>query len=303
MGGGGGGWFTKQPINLQTHEGNTKRLKYESDVNDRLGQLLKGYNDRDVKAIGKYLEKIHAAISQNGNEAIDLLLGGSISKHTYVDGLSDVDVLARIKDVGHDEATPAEFLAKFSKEIGKKIPEASIKVGALAVSVKFPDGHEIQILPAVETKAGIKIPGSSTDKWSGVIRPQDFAAKLTETNSKLGGKLVPVIKLFKALVSNNLAPQQKLSGYHAESLAIEAFKDYSGGLNYKDMLGHLCNKSSTLVLSPIKDKTGQSVHVDNYLGDSQSAERKSLSTTLKGITNKLKAADDSCSPENFEGLF
>jgi hypothetical protein len=49
-------------------------------------------------------------------------------------------------------------------------------------------------------------------------------------------------------------------------MAIEAFKKLSGKDTSKDMLLHFCREATNLVKSPIQDKTGQSLHVDDYLG-------------------------------------
>ena len=70
----------------------------------------------------------------------------------------------------------------------------------------------------------------------------------------------------------------KMSGYHIESLAIDAFKDYQGPLDPKTMLVHLLGHSMEAVKKPIVDSTGQSRHVDEYLGQTDSNLRKGAST-------------------------
>jgi len=106
----------------------------------------------------------------------------------------------------------------------------------------------------------------------------------------LGGKVVPVIKLAKII--NSQQPEAlQLTGYHVESLAIESFKTYSGPLNPKAMLEHFFDTSRALVLAPIRDKTGQSVHVDAYLGPAKSKNRKEVSAALDRIHRRMKNAD------------
>ena len=73
-------------------------------------------------------------------------------------------------------------------------------------------------------------------------------------------------------------PGRKMSGYHIESLAIDAFKDYQGPLDPKTMLVHLLEHSMEAVTNPIVDSTGQSRHVDEYLGQADSNLRKGAST-------------------------
>ena len=55
--------------------------------------------------------------------------------------------------------------------------------------------------------------------------------------------------------------RDKISGYHMESLAIEAFRNYQGPHDLKSTLRHFLDHSSRAVLKPITDPTGQSRHV------------------------------------------
>lgn len=53
--------------------------------------------------------------------------------------------------------------------------------------------------------------------------PENFQMALSERNEQCGGKLVPTIKLAKAVIGS-LPEKQRLTGYHVESLAIAAFR-------------------------------------------------------------------------------
>ena len=75
----------------------------------------------------------------------------------------------------------------------------------------------------------------------------------------MDGRVVPVVKLAKAMADCFITrPKRKIPGYHMESLAIDAFKDYQDPLKVKTMLGHLFGHSMNAVKSPITDSTGQS---------------------------------------------
>ena len=134
------------------------------------------------------------------------------------------------------------------------------------------------------------------------INPEAFFKKLTETNSRYGGKVVPVIKLAKIINDRQPEPLQ-LTGDPIESMAIEAFKGYTAVLNPKTMLVHLFDRARTLVLSPVKDRTGQSVHVDDYLGPANSEDRKAVSAVLDRVSRRMKNADVLRSKEQWMGLF
>jgi hypothetical protein len=305
MGGGGGNfnWPSKTSPNdfLRRTTSETQRSTYQSELNNYLQDLLADYNNRNVEAIQKHLDTIANAISKDIEEEISLVYGGSVKKHTYVDGLSDVDILAIINNTALRDSSPNEVIEYFADKLKERLPLTEIKTGNLAITVRFVDGHIIQVLPALSTKMGVRIASGNENKWSNVVRPDVFAKKLTEVNQQNGNKVVRVIKLYKA-INDQMPKDVKLSGYHIESLAINAFKNYQGKQNYKDMLMHFSDYASQNALHPIKDSTGQSIHVDDYLGSTQSYMRLKASASIKRILSRMKMADSAASVERWKEL-
>ncbi|MEW6574011.1 MAG: CBASS oligonucleotide cyclase [Bacillota bacterium] len=275
---------------------------YTSKVNSFLQDILQEYNGRDVEAIRRHLETIKKALERDIEGTIDLLFGGSVKKHTFVDGLSDVDTLALIDDTSLEGKSPSEILGYFAKRLRQRLPHTEISIGKLAITIRFSDGHVIQILPTLRTKEGLRIATPQGDRWSNVVRPDAFAKKLTAVNRDCGGRVVPVVKLFKVLQSN-LPNDAQLSGYHIESLAIEAFKGYTGNTNYKEMLIHMCDRAAELVKKPIMDRTGQSLYVDEYLGPSGSGARLRISAFLSRLATRMRVADQNYTIAVWEELF
>ena len=63
---------------------------------------------------------------------------------------------------------------------------------------------------------------------------------MTQVNQANGGRVIPAIKLTKALANRVIrSDNDKISGYHIESLAIEAFKNYRGATDRKSMVSHI----------------------------------------------------------------
>jgi len=277
------------------------RGSYESEVNAYLQCLLRDYNERDTDAINRHLDTILGALSKDDIGALRLLFGGSIKKHTFIDGLSDVDVLITLDKSDLSEKSPKEILSYFADLLRQRLPNTDIKVGNLAVTLTYSDGVEIQVLPALQTKTGIKISSKNGEEWSKVIKPDQFATNLTDVNQKNNGAVVPTIKLFKAL-NSTLPEETQLSGYHIESIAIEAFKEYEGRKTYKSMLMHLTEYAIEAVNKQIKDKTGQSINVDDYLGDEGSLERRKVNAELYRLYIKLKIADEQTSIEKWKDI-
>lgn len=296
MGGSGGGGSSIPGKTLGELErekiARAENEKFQADVNQYIRELFKEINDRDVEGINGHLETLKSALEKDIEGYVDLRFGGSIVKHTYADGLSDVDMLVQINNSGLATAKPYEVLKFFSDQIKRRLPNTEVQVGKLAVTVKFSSGHEIQLLPSLKTETGYRIARPGENSWSNVIKPNKFAEKLTAVNEANGNKVVPLIKLMKK-VNAGLPSHKQLSGYHIESLAIDAFK-YAMIVpkTYKGMVEHFCRHSEKAVLRPITDSTGQSVHVDSYLGEANSVERQKVSVTFRQLIKRIETANN-----------
>jgi len=302
MGGSGGGGYsprTEQQTesSIQAARRATDYADYEAAVSERLRDQLAEYNDRDTDAINSRLEEVKEILADYLESSFFLRFGGSVSKHTYVDGISDVDCLCFLDSSKLAADSPQQLLKGFEnllKElIGKR---AYVERGAISIKLKYKDGLELQILPAQRTATGVRIPAYDEDAWSQIVHPQMFAQVLTDLNQKLSGKLVPVIKLVKPAM-NNLEP--KMKGYHIEVLAERIFQEYRGNLNSKDMIQHFMDRASELVRTPIKDMTGQSNYADDYLGQPNSATRVAIGRSLQNMAQRMKQADTHCSVDDW----
>lgn len=298
MGGGGGvfgGGHTPDDYKEVVREtkAETSDAKYETTVNDIINETLSGAA-RDPQVTRERLDDIRDALKEDEIGTLDLLLGGSVKKHTYVDGLSDVDVLLCVNRTDLSNASPREVLEYVRDRICERNIRGidSVTVGELAITVKYSNGEEIQLLPSIRTSTGFKIPKRGTKEWSNVIKPDKFAEKLTKVNQQNGNKVVPVIKLAKAIMSL-FPPDQQPSGYHIESMAIEIFKSYPDGAprTTKAMLEHFFERGKDVVKKPIKDNTGQSVHVDDDLGAANSSERAKISYIMDRVSRRMKDAN------------
>ena len=261
----------------------------DAEVNFMLLQELTTINDRDVEQVNRYLEAIERALGDKIGDVDRLLFGGSVAKHTYVDGLSDIDALVLLSDVSTSANRPAEVRSQFAQALRQVLPQGDVREvheGTVAVTVEYRDGTEIQLLPAI--RHGDKMVVSSWDgrSWS-ATSPRSFTKELTDVNQRQGSAVVPAIKLAKSIFASRLG-DVGLSGYHIETLAVSAFREYSGPKSPKAMLTHLVSQSSRDVLHPIRDVTGQSRYVDESLGPSDSPARQTLSRTLERLARNME---------------
>ncbi len=299
MGGSGGGssWSSSNSsdeINqlLRRASENTEGSSYNSEVNSLLQNALKEFNAREPEVTQRHLNVLKEAIEREIENSVDLLFGGSIRKNTFINGLSDVDTLVLVNNTSLEKKPPQEVLEYFAQRIQQRLPNTDVSVGKLAITVRYSDEQEIQLLPAIRTKTGFKISNPDEGRWSNVVRPESFARKLTAINQALSGRVLPTIKLVKYIIDKTITKNLKISGYHAESMAIEAFKNYQLRTTSKEMLLHFFREAINLVKSPIQDKTGQSLHVDDYLGVKNSQDRLKISKFLERLTNQMESSDN-----------
>ena len=263
----------------------------EDRFNEYCEDLLVRYKRRNSTTLTRRLESLCTFLRQKG-DVVQTMFGGSVKKGTYVAGLSDVDVLLIVNESSLVNQPPAKVIEYVRDTIQRRLPNNEVSSGMLAVTVKYSKGPEIQVLPSIRRKNGVRIAEPGGARWSNVARPDDFAAKLAIVNTAKDGRVVPVIKLAKAISDCFITQEdRKISGYHMESLAIDAFTDYQGALDPMAMLNHFLGYSIKAVMNPIADSTGQSRYVDQYLGQADSIERKRASTYLGQMRGKVNSCE------------
>lgn len=297
MGGSGGGRHYAPRTDEQTDSSissarrATENADYEAAVAERLSDLLSDYNSRDVDTVNDRLEELKEMMADYFESSITLRFGGSVRKHTYIDGISDVDCLCFLNPSQFSAESPQELLQElenlFREVLGN---QADVERRALSIKLTYEDGPELQILPALQTATGMRIPASEGEGWSQVIHPDRFARTLTDVNQRLNGNVVPVVKLVKAAI-NNLGLDPQMESYHIEALAVRIFQEYRGDSTPKAMVQHFFDRASDSVKTPSRDMTGQSVYVDDYLGQRNSAERQRIGEALRDITERMNEAD------------
>ena len=306
MGGSGGGFFSgnvsPDELARRTREAEDRAQDdaFETEVGSFLASELAQFKDRDVGGIQSVFDSVKKDLESDIEGTVDLLYGGSISKHTYVDGLSDVDALVLMDRTELKGKQPGELQRLLVQCLRARYGTDAVSKGTLAVTVNLHD-KTIQLLPALRDGKKFKIASYDGKGWSR-IDPAGFAKALTKGNTAMGGKLVPCIKLVKAIVGT-LPEKRRLTGYHAESLAIQVFKGYDGPKTPKAMARHFFERAPDHVKQPIKDSSGQSVHVDEYLGKANSLQRRIVADALGRIARKIRNADGARSLESWKGLF
>src|SRR6266496_6727862 len=116
MGGsGGGGFFTDRSPDqvrseLRKEEEKTLDQQFDVRVAAEIGNILEEANSRNIDATTRALEDVKTALEREIEGSVDPRFGGSVRKHTYVDGISDVDTLLVLRDPELKSKTPLQVL-------------------------------------------------------------------------------------------------------------------------------------------------------------------------------------------------
>jgi hypothetical protein len=290
-GGGGGGFFPSGPKEMaelvEAARAAEAQKHLDAQVNELLGALLTDFNSRNAEKTQEQLDQLRELLGKS-TEIDALFFGGSVSKHTHVDGISDVDALVILSDPHLAKQGPAEALDQFFRTLDRGLTRdavATVEKGDLAVTVTYRDGSQIQLLPALRDGARVFIADEAGGRWKETW-PGEFKKTLTGRNAALNNQLVPAIKLVKAALAG-LPPQKQLTGYHVEALALDATEGYTAAKTPKELFLHILRSAAQRVLTPIHDVTGQSRYVDEYLGPGKSVMRRNISLTLSSLARRL----------------
>ena len=271
------------------------------NFNQYCEELLARYTRRNQQTVAQRLDTLCNFLRREG-DVVQTMFGGSVRRGTYVIGVSDVDVLLIVNQSSLANRPPSEAIRYVRDTIQGRFPNNRVSAGDLAITVNYSDGIEIQVLPAIRTSSGgVRISNPGSSRWSNVAHPDRFAEKLKRVNQARSGRVVPTIKLAKAMADCFITREdRKISGYHMESLAIDAFENYGGETDPKSMLIHLLTHSMDAVLSPIVDSTGQSRYVDSHLGPAECLDRKRARTYFGQMRGEIGRCD---TRRKFNALF
>lgn len=291
MGGSGGSFLGGNPRELadklRKAEQETDDQAFRTEVEKALGQVLSGANDRDTDAVARHLGTIQQALEKEIGGVVEVLFGGSVAKKTYVDGLSDVDALVVVNESELAAADPKTVCDYMLQRLSERL-EGRVEPDGFAISVHFAD-VTVQVVPAIRRGSDYLLPSDDCTQWSRA-NPDAFREALTTTNKACNGKVVPTIKLAKVLLAD-LPENRRPTGYHLENLAVKAFAGYQGPFTPREMLHHFFSQAPELIRTPIRDRTGQSAHVDDHLGPKDSMERLVVADAVDRIGRRLRNAD------------
>ena len=153
----------------------------DDNFNKYYEALLAQYKRRNAKGLTRRLESLCTFLREEGNHVVQTMFGGSVQKGTYVTGLSDVDVLLIVNEAFLVNQPPAKVKKYVRDTIIRRHPNNPVRAGNPAVTVKYADKTEIQLLPAILTKSGgVRIAQHGTRGWGKVAHPEKFAEKLAE---------------------------------------------------------------------------------------------------------------------------
>src|SRR6266550_7375312 len=88
------------------------RSRLDADVNAFLQHELIDLNSRNTEKVNQRLGEVEEALEGTLREFDRVLFGGSVAKHTYVDGVSDIDSIIVLDAKSAGEDTPEQVQHK-----------------------------------------------------------------------------------------------------------------------------------------------------------------------------------------------
>src|SRR6516165_931714 len=141
---------------LRKAEQSSRDAQFETAVAQLLADCLTEYNNRDTEVVGSILDKVKTDLGEEFDMAVQLRFGGSVSKNTFVNGLSDVDALVLLSQQDAAGRSPEELRLIFAEKLRARFGAAAVSEGNLAVTLKV-YGQEVQLLPAVADGQRLRI--------------------------------------------------------------------------------------------------------------------------------------------------
>ena len=218
------------------------------------------------------------------NHRLDV--SGSLTKGTYVAGVSDIDFLFIPDDPAMVRKSPTLIQRRLFGALQEGCLNLQVTLDKNAVVITEND-ILVQIVPALRETQGFRFPTHDGSGWL-KVNPSLFSLKLSEVNERLKGKLVCSIRIAKVILSS-LPQELRLKGYHLEVLAGSTCERYAGEVSLTAILLHLLKCTFHLVLQPLPDVTGQSRFVDGYMGVSSSNYRNAASDRIASISKTLSS--------------
>ncbi len=303
MGGSGGHSYPYTPKTsrqiddlVSQSEIDTQEKAASTDIEQAIDDKLRDINDHDYEAIDRHRTEIENKLCESYEDVEVVRYGGSHSRDTDVNGVSDIDILVPMGQASDTPPSSTQAIEDLASVLRDRYPTSKIETGRMAVTIKFSDGIEVQVLPAYKVGSdSYRIPDPNSDGWV-ETHPAAFARKLTNANQQHGGIVVPVIKVAKYLCSKYNVP---VNSYHLENMVVESLATYAGKLDQHEILQHVFNQAKSQCLQPMSDPCGQS---NDVAGDITPQERRALASKFREVEQKITAANSANSADDWNRL-
>ena len=218
-------------------------------------------------------------------DKFEFIFSGSLSKYTYIDGYSDVDIFFPICKQEPFKRTPNDSLVSLaSKLFHMGIYDYSLSEKKNSLVGRF-NNIKVDLVPVVYSSNYLLFPSTGGSEWN-KIYPNKTINKLVQNNSERAKLLITLIRIFK-LVFYKLYNLTQIKGYHIEMLAINSLSDNTS-FKITDAFLHGLESIKKKILYQIIDETQQYEFIDQNLGQSNSEERIDISLKLNDIINDFK---------------
>ena len=163
------------------------------------------YTPDEMKQIEARIDEICESLKESlGDRISKFNIAGSLSKHTEVRGLSDVDLRITLGEEYADK-TPLQVRRILKNVLKHKIKDCKIYSGDIALTLKYED-LDIQLIPVRPVANGKVLVPRNNESWSGPTDQEEFGRMLKDLYRSYGKdprdgvyRVEKVIRVMKAM--------------------------------------------------------------------------------------------------------
>ncbi len=254
---------------------------------DKIHELISNININRLKIIYLDLCKLEIKLTPKYLlKSYKFIISGSLLKETYIDGISDIDILIPINESIYSNYSPNEIIESlFNYELDTDFEKYFISANKNALRLRFKNLW-IELVPVRISDSNLLFPNKNGKYWK-EIHPNKVTYKIKELEKQSKHMISLTIRIVKVILLR-LFRLYEINSYIIEFIIIE-FISYKKEDDLLELILVSLKLIRDRILYPISDVTRQYKYIDQNLGVALSDERKRLSVKIDKIINLFQS--------------
>jgi len=210
----------------------------------------------------------------------EVFISGSFGRNTCIRPLHDIDLFVVLNEDPECADKPRAWLRRVQDAL-EDAYDAETRPQRRSINIVFDSGLGFDVLPALQTPGGYRIPDVDEDRWI-PTNPRAHRERCDQANERAGQKLKPLVKVLKHWHRDN-APAAP--SFLLEAVSWEAFS--SPPRSYPEGLAHLFAFCGDRLALSVPNPMAIGPDLDAELGDTN---RTQLRDRLRGAARDARRA-------------